>query len=74
MGEREGEREGEKTAAIPSILNQLQISREPPLQRALCHGCAGVVMEGGAAGEETWNQRMRQEEEEEEEEEDDAVE
>ena len=73
MREGEGEREGEKTAAIPSILNQLQISREPPLQRALCHGCAGggVVMEGGAAGEETWNQRMRQEEEEEEE---DAVE
>ena len=34
----EVEREGEKTAVIPSVLNQLQISREPPHQRALCHG------------------------------------
>ena len=30
--------EREKTAALPSVLNQLQISREPPLQRALCNG------------------------------------
>ena len=36
--EEGGEREGKKTVAIPSVLNQLQISREPPLQRALCHG------------------------------------
>ena len=32
------EREGENTAVIPLVWNLLQISREPPHQRALCHG------------------------------------